>query len=77
MRQRIEDLGVIKEKLRRLLDESPALEKAESKHSIDRFCEFYGDARNMEDLHDQLRWLKDELWEIYGIAAGDDYDNAD
>ena len=73
-RERIEDLGVIREKLDRLLEDCLPLEKAQSKHSIDHFCEFYGDSRNMEELHDQLRWLKDELWNIYAIAEGD-YDD--
>lgn len=76
-RERIEDLGVIKEKLNRILEDCLPLEKAQSKHSIDHFCEFYGDSRNMEELYDHLRWLKEELWDIYEIAAGEDYDDTD
>lgn len=75
MRLRVEDLGVIREKLIKVLDESPALMRAESKHTVDRFLEHYSDPRNIEELHDQIKWLKNELWEIYEIAEGNDYES--
>jgi len=73
--ERIEDLGKIAILLSKLIEqaEDDWGHRANSKHTIDEFLTHYNDSRNLEDLHDQLRWHKEKLEEIYNIAAGFDY----
>jgi len=77
MRDRVEYLGVIKEKLSKILEYNDFLDRASSKHSIDSFIEFYGKEKNLEDLHDNIRYFKDELWNIFAVASGDTDDDTD
>lgn len=76
-RERVEDLGVIKEKLGKLLENFDFFEDCQSKHTIDTFCEKYNDIRNLENLHNEIRWMIENLWEIYGVAVGNEHDNTD
>lgn len=72
-RERIEDLGVIYEKLNNLVD---ALESDypyfQSKHSYETFQEVMleNDCDKLEDFHRRMRWVIEELNEIVNIAHG-------
>lgn len=72
--KRAEDLGVAKEKMRRLLDEDAEdlFRHCESKHSFEAFQKQYGEEEEgLWSLHLKLRWLKDRLEEIYSVLVGD------
>jgi hypothetical protein len=71
-KERLEDLGIIFEKLSKILDQSNIFDECVSKHTRDDFNEKYSKPKNLEELHDQIRWLKDELWDIYYLAAGNE-----
>jgi len=73
-RERIEELGAIRVMMKSLIDEYDMFERATSKHSIDSFLEFYRDTNNLEDLHDQIRWLNDQLHNVLYLAEGYDDD---
>jgi hypothetical protein len=74
-RERIEDLGVIRERLSTLLrsffDEWPYFD---SKHSYERFKEHQtkDDCQELATFHTALRFFKDELWGILSIANGEE-----
>jgi hypothetical protein len=71
-KERLEDLGIIFEKLSKILDQSLIFDECVSKHTRDNFIEKYSKPKSLEELHDQMRWLKDELWDIYYLAAGNE-----
>lgn len=73
-RERVEDLGVIRQLMQEILDETEFFSRACSKHSVDSFCERYGNLKNLEELHDEIRYLKDRLWKVFSVAEGD-YDD--
>lgn len=68
--ERLEDLGRIREKLERLLDESIALE-AGSMHD-EYFLNVYKDEDKLDDLYRSLKYLSNELSECLVIARGHD-----
>jgi len=69
-KERIEDLGRVRERLSILLDESEAIE-AGGMHD-DAFMEKYAKEDALDDLRRSLRGLNTELWEIWAIADGDE-----
>lgn len=66
--QRLEDLGRIREKIERLLDESEALE-AGSMHD-ETFIRTYKDEEKLDDLFRSLRYVSEVLTECSCIASG-------
>lgn len=74
-RERVEDLGVIWQKLNNLVD---SLESDypyfQSKHSYETFQEVMtaNGCDKLEEFHRRMRWLVDELNEIVYIARGED-----
>ncbi len=76
-RERVEDLGVIKEKLCVLIDDFEGrFPFFDSKHSYDDFVKYFETdtacIRGSLEIHCSIRHLLEKLWEIYGIAHGDD-----
>jgi hypothetical protein len=71
-RERLEDLGIICEKLRTLNYEESPMDECRSKHTIDEFIKKYNNEEKLCDLHDWLRWHKEKIEEIYYIAQGYD-----
>lgn len=72
-RERIEDLGIIQEKLTRFFDDREDLfREFDSKHQEEKFVQKYRCEDNLYDLFYKLRGLENELWEIWGIARGED-----
>ena len=71
-KERLEDLGIIFEKISRALEGGGIFDECVSKHTRDSFIEKYSNASNLEELHDQIRWLKEELWNIYYLALGNE-----
>lgn len=71
MKERVEDLGRLREKLDQILD-SEVFELA-SKYE-DSFIAKYKSEENLADLCNQLRWLKESICGCYAIARGDDED---
>lgn len=69
MKERVEDLGRIREILGRILDS----EIFESTDMYDEaFMEKFKDEEQLDSLRRQLRYLSEELWDCYAIAKGDD-----
>jgi hypothetical protein len=72
-RERLEDLGIISEKLRHILEDNESLfDECTSKHTIDAFVEKYKDPEQLEELHDWIRFLEEKLWDAYALAKGDE-----
>lgn len=72
-RERIEDLGVITERLRSLVDNLGRWDDwVNSKHGFDAFLQHYSNEETMHELHRNLMCLKDGLYEILVIARGDE-----
>ena len=69
MKERVEDLGRIREKLGRILD-SEIFESADMHDEA--FMEKFKDEEQLDSLRRQLRCLVHELWDCYAIANGDD-----
>ena len=72
-RERVEDLGRIYERSRRLeleIEESWG-QHVQSKHTEESFREHYSKEDNLAWLHSQLRHLKTELEEISNLSFGD------
>lgn len=70
--KRLEDLGVIKEKLNRFFDDYQDLfNMCNSKHDLDDFLVHFNDNRNLEALHRDIRNMKESLYEIADIVHGD------
>lgn len=78
-RERVEDLGVIREKFNILLiEEKPTLfQLVNSKHDIEMFMSKYSNLENIEDLFYELRNLQEYLWSIYQVAEGGEDDDSD
>jgi len=70
-RERIEDLGIIYEKIRAWQEWEDIISRCESKHSVDWFVTYFDDAESREDLHNKLRALNEMLDEICTIAHGE------
>lgn len=76
-RERLEDLGVINAKLNALLCELEVdWPYFDSKHAYEVFEQYVtkDSCEKLHDLHCRLRFLKDQLWEIWCIARGEDTD---
>jgi hypothetical protein len=74
-RERVEDLGVINEKLRHIIDDfEERFPYFDSKHQWETFRDkmVKDDYDGLDDLHRALRYLKEQLWEVWCIARGDD-----
>ena len=70
-RQRIEDLGIIQEKLDRLQEQfSHLFYQVQSKHQVDEFFERYLNTKNLHELFYQLKSLKETLEEVEMISEG-------
>lgn len=70
-RERLEDLGVICEKISSIL-ELPVLDLCDTKHQYEDWLKKYQkEEDDFYTLHMQLRGLHDQLHEIYNIALGD------
>ena len=72
-RKRLEDLGIIREKLNRLDDYfSEFFDRYNSKHAEETFLKDFESEDKRYDLHSNLRSLKYQLDDIIAIAWGDD-----
>jgi hypothetical protein len=69
MKERVEDLGRIREKLAVIL-ESEIFESA--RLHDEAFLERFKDDDQLDSLRMQLRCMTDNLWDCYAIARGDD-----
>jgi hypothetical protein len=69
MKERVEDVGRLREKLDRILD-SELFESASM--NDEAFIEKFKDEEELDTLRLQLQFLKDNLWDCYEIAKGDD-----
>ena len=72
-RERLEDLGIIYEKLSSLLEKFESdYPYFDSKHSYEIFQQHMlaNDCDKLDDLHRRLRWIIEELNEIVSIAHG-------
>jgi len=69
--RRLEDMGVIREKLRVVL-QSDLFNV--SKHDPKWESEYEREADLLEDARLQAAYLRDELWEMYMIANNQDMD---
>ena len=70
--ERLEALGRVYERMRKIIDYDSPLNECDSKHSVDAFISKYKDEEKLGDLHDFLRWHRMELDEIYYLAKGDE-----
>lgn len=74
-KERLEDLGIVREKLSNLIDhmEDTYIEYFDSKHSYDDFKHYMtkNDNENLYDLHVFLRQHLEKLCEIFHISDGD------
>ena len=70
-RERIEDLGIIYEKIRAWQEWEDIISRCESKHSVEWFVTYFDDAENREELHNKLRSLNELLNDICTIAHGE------
>lgn len=77
-RERLEDLGMISERLLNLIEnqnENCPWEYCHSKHRYEDFMERYSkteDEDKLYDLHMWLRYIYEEINEIYYLARGDE-----
>lgn len=75
--KRLEDLGAVKYALGKLIDQTEIFSHCESKHSheifVERFSGEIGKDR-LYDLHDELRFFKNKLDDIYTMALGMNWD---
>lgn len=72
-KERVEDLGVIAERLRFLVENfGPWDSWTNSKHGFDQFLQHYSNEQHMHNLHVELVMLKDSIYEIMEIAKGDE-----
>jgi len=70
MRERVEDLGVLAERLRQLMDNEIY---SAVRVRDETFCETYKNEDKLEELYYQIQYLTDELAECWQIARfGDD-----
>jgi hypothetical protein len=76
-RERVEDLGRIRVLIEKLMENSldDLHQQCNSKHTVDPFIDKYlENSEGLEELHDKIRALNDQIQEIYSIALGDDED---
>lgn len=71
MRERVEDLGILAEKIGSLVDH----ELFDKVIHDEKFCEIYKDEEKLDELYFQLRYLKDELTECWHTARYGDEDS--
>jgi hypothetical protein len=71
MKERVEDLGRIREKLAVIL-ESEIFDIA--RMHDEAFLERFKDEEQLDELRMQLSCLTDNLWDCFAIARGDDED---
>lgn len=71
-RERIEDLGVIYQMLVKYIDDNDFVNECQSKHSIEGFINRYKGEEKMVDLHNNLRSLHYFLYELLGVARGEE-----
>ncbi len=70
-RKRVEDLGIIKEKMRKMLDVDSIFDDCKSKHTVDCFIGKYKENQDgLIDLHNWIKNLNEELYFIYAVACG-------
>ena len=69
MKERVEDLGRIREKLAVIL-ESELFESANMHDGA--FMERFKNEEQLDILGMQLRWVSEKLWNCYAIAQGDE-----
>lgn len=69
MKQRVEDLGRIREKLSVIL-ESEIFDSA--RMHDEAFLERFKDEDQLDSLRMQLKCLSDNLWDCFAIARGDE-----
>lgn len=69
-RERLEDLGRIYERMKRIIDEAGPLDMCDSKHDVHRFVEKYKAEEALANLHYWMVWHRRALEEIYYLAAG-------
>ena len=70
-RERVEDLGVLSEKIRVLLNEMEPVFKDVSSDSIEHFIHKYKSKECLEELYERLNLLDERLSEFLMIANGD------
>jgi len=87
-KERVEDLGIVREKLERLLDDN-IFENLGSKHQFEPWVkqhfptfEISDDAEKenileekLYEYHMKMRWLHEEILTIWSIARGEDESN--
>lgn len=74
-RERVEDLGVICEKLHNVLkDFENRFPWFQSKHAYENFQKemLVEDCEKLVDLHLAMRYFLECLWEVWAIARGDE-----
>ena len=71
---RLEDLGLIYEKLTVIMDEIEDTwgQSVKSKHTIDAFIKYHKDEQNLAVLHNELRYLKEKLEDVYHLARSNE-----
>jgi len=69
MKERVEDLGRLREKLNQILD-SEVFEHA--RMHDEAFVQRFVDQDELESLRLQLLFVKERLFDCYAIAKGDD-----
>lgn len=74
---RLEDLGRIRELLNLLLEEDFMNDDFFTKHNTYWDSEHEVEADKLDDCRMKFRRIHDQLWDIFGIAAGHDYGNVD
>lgn len=71
-RERVEDLGIIYQMMLTKLDDCDWMGECASKHTVDEFIRKYKDEEKLADLHDNIRWLNNFLYEVLDVARGDE-----
>jgi hypothetical protein len=74
MRQRIEDLGVLAERLGNLMSDSGY---TNLRMHNETFAETYKDEDKLDELYHQLRYMADEIADCWHIARYGDDDSRD
>ncbi len=69
-RERLEDLGVLREKLD-LIREMAFFENCTSKHGFEEWIKQWDEEDKLYDIHMKIRHIKDRIDDCYFIACGD------
>ncbi len=72
---RIEDLGRIREILGAALERTDIFKECVSKHTVQPFLDRYSNLGMLQELHDEIRFLGEDLDKIHSIAIGGNYEN--